>query len=307
MNNAIIEQSRSIMSDKARSFRWAARFLSPEHHDDAAVVYAFCRLVDDTADEAPDLEQAFEGLASLEAQVDGEVEADPLMSVFLEVADRRGLELDCARELIAGVRSDLEPVRFADDVELLRYCYRVAGTVGLMMCAVLGVDDPDAWPFAVDLGVGMQLTNISRDVAEDAAMGRCYLPATRLAYHGVTQQEILDGRADRDAVSRVVGELVDMGDVYYASGDLGMRYIPPASRLAILVASRVYRAIGHKLRANGCDAFAGRTVVGLRGKSRESVAALAKFARPGILGVAPSRPHDARLHRPLQGLFGANA
>ena len=307
MKQAIVEQSRSIFSQKARSFSWAARFLSPEIHDDSAVVYAFCRLVDDTADDAPNLDHAYAGLAALEAQIDGELTPDPLMEVFLEVAERRGLHLDCARELIAGVRSDLEPVRFTDDVELLRYCYRVASTVGLMMCAVLGVEDEEAFPFAVDLGVGMQLTNISRDVAEDAAMGRVYLPATRLAYHGVTQEDLLAGRADRGAVSRVVGELVDMADVYYASGDLGMRYIPPASRLGILVASRVYRAIGHKLRSNGCDALAGRTIVGLRGKSRESVAAIAKFARPGILGVSPSRPHDARLHRPLRGLFGANA
>lgn len=302
----VIASSREVLSRKARSFRWAAQFLAPEVHDDAAILYAFCRLVDDAADLAPSHEQALEALGAIEDELDGRAEARPLLAAFLEMSARCELDLDCARELITGVRSDLGTVAFASDVELLRYCYRVAGTVGLMMCSVLGVRDPDAAPFAVDLGVGMQLTNICRDVAEDASMGRVYLPATRLEHHGASTRALLEGGADRRAVARVVNDLLDMADWYYASADAGMRFIPSRSRLAILVASRVYRGIGVKLRDRGGDALAGRTIVPWTGKTRWVAHALRKFATPTVMGLSDLPRHDEQLHRALDGLPGAN-
>ena len=183
------------------------------------------------------------------------------MALFLETADRTGIPVGAALELIVGVRSDMHPVRVADDRELLRYCYRVAGTVGLMMCGVLGVRDTDALPFAVDLGVGMQLTNICRDVAEDAGRGRVYLPATRLHAAGVEPAGLLPDGATRAPAAPVVRDLLQLGERYYRSADAGMRYIPWRARFAILVASRVYRAIGFRVRAQGYDPDQGRAYV----------------------------------------------
>ncbi len=303
----VVRDSRAVLSEKARSFRWAAQFLSRDQHDDAAIVYAFCRLVDDTADEAPDKDHAARGLERLRAELDGTAAARPVIDAFLTLAARRGLDLDAARELILGVATDLEPVRLPDDVALLRYCYRVASTVGLMMCAVIEVRDPSALPFAVDLGVAMQLSNICRDVAEDAAMGRVYLPATRLRFHGTSPQALLDGHAPREAVAAVVRDLLALADAYYASAEQGMRFIPPRSRAAILVASRVYRAIGVRLRQNRCDALAGRTIVPWTQKSRWVLDALARMARPHVLGLTPAPRHDRALHLALDGLPGANA
>jgi len=303
----IIESSRDVLSEKARSFRWAAQFLTPEVHDDAALLYAFCRLVDDTADLATDVDEAFDGLEAIEDEISGRATPRPMLRAFLEMSERRSLDLDCAIELIKGVRSDLDEVIIPDDVHLLRYCYRVAGTVGLMMCAVLGVHDRKAHPFALDLGVGMQLTNICRDVAEDARMGRVYLPATRLRREGVSPEQLIEGDVSRDAVSRVVLDLLDMADWYYQSADLGMRFIPRRERLAILVASRVYRSIGVKLRAHDGDALAGRTIVHWTGKSRWVAHALRKFASPTIMGFSHLPPHDRDLHLALSGLPGANA
>lgn len=302
----IITQSRDVLSQKARSFRWAAQFLSGERHDDAAILYAFCRLVDDTADEAECLEQAAEGLDSLTHQLLGQREPSPLIAAFLEMSARCQLHLSWALELIAGVRSDLTPVRFVDDVQLLRYCYRVAGTVGLMMCAVLDVNEEQAYPYALDLGIGMQLTNICRDVAEDAAMGRVYLPQVRLRHHGVQTQELLDGTASTQGTARVVRDLLDMGDVYYQSGERGMRFIPTRSRVAIMVASRVYRAIGVNLRKNDCNALEGRTIVPWTDKSVWVANALGRLTLPHTFGLTPLIEHDRGLHVALDGLPGTN-
>ncbi|MEM1348123.1 MAG: phytoene/squalene synthase family protein [Myxococcota bacterium] len=300
----VVEASRAVLSSRARSFRWAAQFLSQEEHDDAAIVYAFCREVDDAADTAESDEAARVALDALEAELDGSAEPSPMMAAFLGVAARRGIQLESAHELIKGVRSDMGEVLVRDDVELLRYCYRVAGTVGLMMCPVIGVHDPKALPYAVDLGVGMQLTNICRDVAEDARMGRVYLPGTRLRFAGTSHEELLQGAASRRDVARVVRDLIDLADVYYASADRGMEHIPERARLAILVASRVYRGIGVKLRVHGSDALAGRTVVSWKGKTRWVGHALAAFARTKL--PAAHHSHDGSLHLALDGLYGAN-
>ena len=239
MSESVRAASRATLAGKARTFHWASHLLPAATRDDAALVYAFCRLVDDTADEALDPLLAASALARLEAEMLGQEPARPLLASFREAAARLELPLASATELIAGVRSDLERVRVADDPALLLYCYRVASTVGLMMCAVLGVRRRDALPHAVDLGIAMQLTNIARDVAEDAARGRVYLPRQRLERAGVDPEALVRGSADRGAVARVVADLLDLADRYYGSADDGMRYIPWRARQAILVASRV--------------------------------------------------------------------
>lgn len=303
---------RAILGAGSKSFSFAARFLPPDGREDAAVVYAFCRLADDAADDAPDPDAGMEAVEGLRDEVHGRLPAGPVVGAFLEVASRRGIDLRHADELLSGVESDLGRVRIEDDAALVRYGYRVAGTVGLLMCPVIGVAAREAYPFAVDLGVAMQMTNICRDVAEDAARGRIYLPATRLARAGIDGEALLSGELakcmeQRRALARVVGEIVTLADIYYASGDLGMRYIPLRPRVAIMVASRVYRAIGHKLLARGGDPFRGRTVVSTAEKLLSTVGAL------GLLLLAPQRIgmwdrpiHSAPLHAPLAGLPGAN-
>ncbi len=301
----VVRESREVLARHARTFELAGRFLGPARRDEAAVVYAFCRLVDDAIDEASDPALGAAALAAVEAELRGEAPARPLVAVFAAQLDAYGVDREVALELIAGVRSDSGPVALADDAALLRYCYRVAGTVGLMMCGVLGVRDPAAAPFALDLGVAMQLTNICRDVAEDARRGRVYLPLTRLARLGAGAPDLLEGGAPRVAVSAVVLDLLGLADRFYASADAGMRFIPWPSRLAILVASRVYRAIGLVLRARGGDALAGRAVVPRLARLAWSAAALARFAATLLpQGAAPD--HDPTLHRWLVGLPGTD-
>lgn len=303
----IVLYSREVLSTHARSFRWASKFLPDRSRDDAAVVYAFCRLVDDLADEAVDLERANVELDLVEEELEGVRDPRPLVAAFLEVATRRGMDVRSARELIEGVRSDLGTVRFESDADLLRYCYRVAGTVGLMMCSILGVEDSTGHPHAIDLGVAMQLTNICRDVREDGVRGRTYLPARRLRAAGVEPEEVLDGTADRAAVAIVVRDLLALAEQYYLSADYGMRYIPARSRLAIVVASRLYRGIGVKLwRRYDGDAMRGRTWVTGPGKALLVGWSLVHFVRPRVVGLG-RQDHDRRLHAPLRGLPGASS
>jgi phytoene synthase len=182
----------------------------------------------------------------------------------------------------------------------------VAGTVGLMMCGVLGVKGEVARRHAIDLGVAMQLTNIARDVAEDARMGRVYLPRTRLEAAGTSPEALLEGRADPAAVSTVVRDLLAVAEVYYRSADAGMPHIPFRSRVAVLAASRLYRQIGRVLLARGADPLEGRTVVGWFGKAAALLAALGAAWFDPVATGRRRVAHDAGLHAALHGFFGVN-
>jgi hypothetical protein len=151
-----------------------------------------------------------------------------------------------------GVESDPGEVRVADVAELLRYCYRIAGTVALMRTAALDVTVPEPLPHAIDLGVAMQLTNICRDVREDALRGRRYLPAT---LGGVLEPAALidPACAARAAAVHAVRTLLDLADRHHTSGEQGLRYLPCGARAGILVAARVYRKIGVVLRRRDGD------------------------------------------------------
>lgn len=293
-----------MLAKHARTFDLAGWFLPAERLDDAAVVYAFCRLVDDAVDLAQSAAAGDAEVAAIERELKGEVEPRPLVACFGELLDSWGVARQVALDLILGVRSDAGTVEVKNDPELLRYCYRVAGTVGLMMCGVIGVREKAAFPFALDLGIAMQLTNISRDVAEDAKIGRVYLPATRLREAGAEPGALVRGEAPRGVIAKVVLDLLGLADRYYDSADGGMRFIPWRSRLAIMVASRVYRAIGVRLRRHGGDALAGRTIVPGVEKALWVASALGRFARTLVLPMI--KEHDPELHRWIADAPGAD-
>ena len=283
----------------ARSFRWASALLSRAERRRVAALYAFCRAVDDLADAdwvTPEAQRELESLrAALAAEPDGESLWPSDYLWFRELCLECGIDFEVVLELLTGMMSDLDVVRLQSDRELVRYCYRAAGTVGLMMCAVLGVRDPRAWRHAIDLGIAMQLTNIARDVLEDAAVCRVYLPADRLAQLGVAPEDIVDGRADAQAVSLVVGDVLGLAEVYYQSGDAGVRFLPARTRWAILVASRLYRGIGRRLRRrHHSNPLRGRVVVPWFAKVGLAVSATWSWVR---LSLWPSGADVDRRYR----------
>ena len=300
-------ECRAVLAEGSKSFNFASRFLPAERRNDAAVVYTFCRTVDDIADEAASPSKARDQLMALREELVGVRQCGQLAGLFLRTAQQRGFSAEPAIHLIDGVTSDLDLVRIQDDVELLRYCYRVAGTVGLLMCGVLGVRAPRAAPFAVDLGIAMQLTNICRDVREDAKMGRAYIPRTRLDAENLTPEQVVEGAFDRDRLASVVADLLALADLYYRSADDGMRFIPLRTRLAIQVASRVYRGIGVKLlSAHSGDSWRGRTVVSGLAKAGWAAGALTRTLDPTWWGLWSLPRHDPRLHGGLEDLPGTN-
>jgi phytoene synthase len=294
---------------RARSFRWASAFLSQAQRRRVAGLYAFCRAVDDLADaewaDAASSEELDQLLRALAAEPDGESLWPRQYLWFRALCLECDISFDVVRELLLGMISDLDVVRVQSDRELVRYCYRAAGTVGLMMCSVLGVRDPRALRHAIDLGIGMQLTNISRDVLEDAEACRVYLPAERLAELGVAPEDLVDGRADPEAVSLVVDDVLTLAEGYYQSGDAGMRFLPPRARWAILIASRLYRGIGRRLRyRHRSNPLFGRAVVPWYEKLGLVARATASWFRVTLL---PSRTSATRGYRDyLIGLPGVS-
>ncbi len=280
-------EAAGSLAKHGKSFHWASRFLDASTARDAALLYAFCREADDLADE---------GCSSLSRR-----ETAELLSEFDALSRRRGFDPAVIEVFLGTLRSDSGSVRIRTHEELLRYCYGVASTVGLMMCDVLGVHDARARAFAIDLGIAMQLTNIARDVLEDARRDRIYLPMP----DDIGPAEILAGDPRTRRIARAeVDKALALARRYYRSGDRGMRFLPRRARVAILIASRVYEAIGGVIqRRRGDRYWAGRCWVGRAGKLLHTVRALGSLLfQPRFWRSRSSDPHDCRLHLGLRGL-----
>lgn len=260
----------------------------------------FCRYVDDLADatEAGNqsaLRKISDVLKGSEAAVDGTPEAD-----FLELTRRRALPLRPSLELVDALEADCGPRWIKDEEELLRFTYGVAGTVGLLMCGLLGAQDPRAAPFAVDLGIALQLTNIARDVAEDAGRGRFYLPATWVSPETVRKALEGDAEAVFD-IDEAVLKTVALAERYYKSARQGLRFLPARNRRVVFLASVIYEAIGHKLIRTGSGAWRERTVVSQFAKIALTTAAVGRYAGWIRHGWSRSEApkHDSSLHAAL--------
>lgn len=236
-----------MLARYGRSFRLAGRLLPGAILASAAELYAFCRTVDDLADEAADPAEARAALGVVRHAILAGDRDQPEAARFLALRDRTGASLQAAIALIDTVLSDLEPVRVPDEAALLRYAHGVAGTVGLMMCAVLDARDPGAEAHAVDLGIAMQLTNIARDVIEDAARGRVYLPATWLP-PGIVAANV---PAMAGAVFPGVERVLARADQFYRRAELGYRFLPARVRPAIQASARLYEEIGLRIARRG--------------------------------------------------------
>jgi len=295
----VLPAARASLQTHARSFRIAARLLRAEDADDAAICYALCREADDLVDEAASPEEARTGIAELRNELLGRGRPRPLIVAFYRMALRRGVPVQAMWTLVDTIAADADPVRVRDDAGLLRYAYGVAGTVGLMMAGLLGARSARARASAIDLGIGMQLTNIARDVAEDAARDRVYLPASRLRAVGVDPDALVAGTAHPRAVMSVAADLVDLAEPYYASALDGLRDLPLRGRFAVAVAAALYRAIGRKVVQRGAGALQRRTTLGRWGLFAGFAKGILSLAHPRVWG--PLRSRDTALHLPLVG------
>jgi phytoene synthase len=285
-------ECRAIIRRHSKSFSLAASLLPPDRRDDAVAVYAWCRRVDDAVDLAGPADAA-SALARSRRELDeiynGDLPADPVLSAFRKVVLERRLPAAYPADLLEGMAMDVEPRLYDRLDDLLVYCHRVAGVVGLMMCHVLGVSDDRALVHAAHLGIAMQLTNVCRDVEEDRRRGRCYLPLEMLSPRAARELANLPGGeltpSTRSELRRPIHALLNLADRYYASGDRGIGMLSRRSGLAIRTARLVYSEIGRRIAATGCDLAAGRAYVPAPRKFRLLARALAasllcKSARP---------------------------
>ena len=288
------------LAQNGKSFHWAGRFLGAEVGRDATHLYSFCRILDDMAD--GDIANGPKRLNFIRSGlIESTVNGDLLLPELTTFITNKGISPEIMVALIDGLLQDQHSVALADEQELLRYSYRVAGTVGLMMSQILGCTDRSALLHAVDLGIAMQLTNIARDVLEDASMGRRYLPAKwvgDLAPSQILAASNGDPCPERDTITTAVMHLLKLAETYYQSGIKGLVYLPARAHLAIAVAAQVYRQIGVQIAAANYQWFNGREVTDNRTKLVCSVTALRSL--PRRLHAYPS--HQKTLHEALFGL-----
>ena len=269
------ERSYEAIAEGSKSFAAASRLLAPAVRDDVVKLYAWCRHCDDVIDGqsmggelaalAP--EEQRRRLASLHRDtaraIDGDEDVPQPFQALREVARAHDFPRDWPFDLLEGFRMDVEAERFATLEDTLVYCYHVAGIVGVMMARVMGVRDEPTLDRACDLGLAFQLTNIARDVMEDARGGRSYVPE---AWTGGRAGAPFD-EDDREDALRAAQRLVREARPYYASARTGLAALPFRSAWAIAAARRIYRAIGTKLAAAGPDVWDERVFTTRREKA----------------------------------------
>lgn len=299
--------ARAVIAQHSRSFALASALLPARVRDDAAVLYAWCRRVDDCVDGAAAGDAApgsdvLRRLAYDLCTAYADTARDPVLAAFGAVAHRHGIPYAYPRQLLAGMAMDLAGTRYTTVEQLITYAYRVAGVVGLMMTHVLGVDDEAAVVPAAHLGIAMQLTNICRDVAEDWQRGRLYIPDDVLGRHGGRGlARELGGAlpaAARPALAGGVRDLLALADRYYRSADRGLIALPWRAALAIRSAREVYAAIGGRIARADHDVTAPRAFVPTGRKlARVALAALRTAAtapRRALRAVRRPRHHPPR-------------
>jgi phytoene synthase len=275
MTDTVLAASKESITKGSKSFRSASRLFDPAVREDAWLLYAWCRACDDEIDgqdhgfghEELTIEEQRRRLARLYDMtlraMTGEAMSDPTFAAFQRVAVRHCLPERWAMDMIDGFAMDVEhrDYRTLDDV--MAYCWHVAGVVGVMMARVMGVTDPEVLRRAQDLGLAFQLTNISRDVIEDAEGGRVYLPADWLIEAGLeATAEAVATPANRAAAHEVTRRLLAVAEPYYDSARDGLRGLPFRSSMAIAAARGVYREIGRKVRRGGPEVWRERVSVG---------------------------------------------
>lgn len=271
---------RETLRHGSRSFFAASLLLPRPVRDPASALYAFCRSADDAVDEGPPTAQAIADLRDRLARAyDGRPIRSPIDRAFADVVAHFAIPRALPDALIEGLEWDTGGRRYANLSQLTAYAARVAGSVGAMMSMLMGARSPEIVARACDLGVAMQLTNIARDVGEDARLGRIYLPLDWLAAEGVDPDAWLSEPAFNPGIAGVTARLLTEAEALYARADAGIGHLPLACRPAMHAARRLYAEIGRRVEENRCDSVSQRAVVPAGRKIRLASGALTASLR----------------------------
>ncbi len=276
---ALSRQScREMTRHHAKTFYFASHVLPAQKRSDAYAVYAFCRYVDDQIDLAPDEGARLRAFADLSHLLHSVYASEgdqheacfgaslPWVHAFRETVHRRSIPPAYFEDLLAGVEMDRGRVRLRNWEELDRYCYHVAGVVGLIMVHVMTEPAPELLKPARDLGTAMQLTNILRDIAEDWQRDRLYLPAEELEKFGLTDEDIAQKRLG-ESFRAMMRYQIGRARAYYSYADVGIPGLPnDGSRFCARLMSTLYSAILDEIERANYDIFRGRVHVSLARK-----------------------------------------
>lgn len=251
---------RDISRQHSRTFFMTSGLLAKEQRQAMRALYAFCRVADDVVDRAP--ENRAEKFQQWRQRVleDSPEDDDWVAIAWANTRANHHIPDAYIRQFLDGVARDLTVSRYHTFADLAEYCYGVAATVGLMVMHIIGFCGPEAIPYAVKLGVALQLTNILRDVGEDWANGRFYLPQDELAAYNLSESDIAAGRVDgrwRDFMRFQVQRARDL----YAESLPGVACLERHGRFAITAAGELYRAILDDIEAHDYDVFTRRAFV----------------------------------------------
>jgi phytoene synthase len=248
-----------ILVRGSKSFVAASRLLPKRLHDGTAALYAFCRVADDAVDLGADVPFA---LLRLHERLDriyaGQPEPDPVDRAFAMVVRTYGVPQAIPRSLLEGFAWDAGRRRYASQQDLEAYCARVAATVGVMITLLFGERSPELLARACDLGLAMQLTNICRDVGEDARAGRVYLPLDWLSEAGIDADALVAKPEPSPALAGVVKRVLALAETYYQRADQGLTLYPFDCRLGVRAARLIYAEIGRVIARNGYDSVTTR-------------------------------------------------
>jgi 15-cis-phytoene synthase len=273
---------QAVTKNHAKSFYFSARFLKPEKRRPIYALYALCRLVDDEVD-AAEVESEREAIAAVEnwkAKLD-EIysknfpakaqsrkeenhkrqttndEQNLVLTAWRDMLKTYSIRQELPLELMRGVLMDTHVKRYETWDELYVYCYRVASTVGLMSSEIFGYKKPETLEYAEALGIAMQLTNILRDVREDAVMNRIYLPQEDLRAFRVSEDQIFAGSVDENFINLMRFEIARARE-YYRKAERGIPLLEKDARFTVLLAARIYAQILNEIERQNCDVFARR-------------------------------------------------
>ncbi|WP_102109671.1 15-cis-phytoene synthase [Oceaniglobus roseus] len=254
-----MEHCREAIRHGSLSFHAASRLLPERVRDPALALYAFCRLADDAVDLQDDKAGAVLRLRDrLDLVYCGRPRNAPADRAFAAVVQGFEMPRTLPEALLEGLAWDAMERRYADLSGLYDYSARVAAAVGAMMCVLMGVRDAHALARACDLGVAMQLTNIARDVGEDARARRMYLPLDWLSAAGIDPDAFFAEPLPTDPVRAMVRRLLREADLLYLRAEAGIPALPMAARPGIYAARHIYAGIGQAVRRNGFDSVSWR-------------------------------------------------
>jgi 15-cis-phytoene synthase len=252
------EYCKAIARRRAKNFYYSFLLLSRQQRKAMCAIYAFMRRCDDLSDEPGSTREGLERWrAEMEDALQGKFSGHPIWPAFHHTVRRFGIPHQYLRDMVDGVTGDLEPRRFENFEELYRYCYQVASVVGLTIIHIFGFDTPSALPLAEKCGVAFQLTNILRDIHEDAERDRVYLPAEDLRRFGVREEELCKGERSPALIELLRFEGA-RAKAYYDQSLPLLDRVHARSRPSLWALITIYRSLLERIESSGYDVFARR-------------------------------------------------